>query len=84
MTGRRRGRGACGATGPWSRWHDLAADPPTELAVVEEVALHFADRFAPADRDYAVQVDEPALARPRARRRCRPCGPRGWSGRATR
>ena len=37
----------------------LVADPPTELAVVEEVALHFADRFAPADRNYAVKSTSP-------------------------
>ena len=39
--------------------HDLRTDPPTELAVVEEVALHFADGFAPADRDYAVRSTSP-------------------------
>jgi subtilisin family serine protease len=38
----------------------LPADPsPTELAVVEEVAILFADRFAPADRAYPVTGDSP-------------------------
>ena len=38
---------------------DRSTVPPDELAVVEEVALHFADRFAPADREYAVRSTTP-------------------------
>jgi serine protease AprX len=38
----------------------LPADPlPSETAVVEEVAILFADRFAPADRGYAATADSP-------------------------
>ena len=39
---------------------DLPTDPPpTEAALVEEVALHYAERFAPADRAYAVTAEVP-------------------------
>lgn len=38
---------------------DRSTEPPDELAVVEEVALHFADRFAPADRERAVSRVRP-------------------------
>jgi subtilisin family serine protease len=36
-----------------------AEPPPTETALLEEVAVRFADRFVPTDREYAVTDDSP-------------------------
>jgi serine protease AprX len=41
---------------------DLTADtaaPVTDIALIEQVAIRFADRFGPADRAYAADADHP-------------------------